>query len=961
MKNLLLTAKYLAKQDNSDEIKIEYIKEALKYLEFIDIKIKKEIFEYLTIKTIENEHLIKEEDLEKIEQEPTIPYELKVKEFIQFLKLKGFFTKDCITRLYYDESKENAKLLIELGKIKTILQDKIFDQDIAIEAVKDTISKALFEEKENSVKATLFFVGPPATGKTFLSEETGKLLEKYGYITKVFNMTMYSDETSNLTGLSDPMKGAGKGELTKFIEANPKSLIVFDEIEKCHIQKQMDLFRLLDRGVVEDKYDESIIDASNCILIFTSNLGKEIYDRTDYSKLIRDQKETESLILQAIAKEKHIQNPNMLAITPPLTSRLSASKIILFNKVGLKAYFSMSKKEIERYFEIIKKKFKVNFEISDDAILASFLQYLPFFDPRRIKGKLGDDVFDLLRDYIQQNQIELTNFKTIKIDVDNEIQTLLKQNFIQDMNFLLFNDTRFLELIDKKQTLFMDNRFLEKKNELFLEFFNPRIEKIKNIQDFDGEVKIELDIPTGKIEGEPNANIFGHEDTKKMLVRIANKIKKFQKLRRENNSEALKVLENIPKGILLYGPPGTGKTKIARAFAAQVEVPIIVSSGKDMTTVQYTGTGIQNIKNIFKKARDYAPSILFIDEIDAMGIRGQDSNGEQDKNINTILEEIDGFRNDKYKPVFVIAATNRKDRIDPAILRSGRIEEHIEISSLSKEARTKFTNFMFNSDSDFSDNIDIRKFIEYTVGMNGSQLEQVFKKARYTIDLLREEKNDESLKIDLELLLDIINEIRYGKIDKKRADAKFENMITAYHEAGHAISSFILNPDLPINQITITPRGDFNGFVSFNHDEIYRIDKKFIMAKIATAYGGRVAEEIFFEKNHSNKSLGLSAGASQDIKFATNLIQDAILKYGMDNKLGLVDYTNLKISDKTQELINTTIIEWQNEAKELCIKTLNENWNMLEKVVIALIGDGNNNGNETLDSQWIKDNLNFNT
>lgn len=814
----------------------------------------------------------------------------------------------------------------------------------------------MFEKKEDSVRGILFFVGPPATGKTFLAEETGELLKAYGYTTKIFNMTMYADDSSNLTGLKPPWQGAGKGELSTYIEENPRSLIIFDEIEKCHKQKQYDLFRLLDRGYIEDKFENEIIDAKECILIFTSNLGKDIYERNDYTKLIRDQRETETLILQSIAQEKSEKNPNEKAIVSPLVSRLGASKIVLFNKVGLKAYFKMAQKEVQRYFGVVKEQFGVDVTVSDEALLASFLKYLPFFDPRRVKGKIGDDLFDFIRDYAQKNDKDITQYNTIRIEACDTLEELLRQNFVKEFASLSFRDGRFQELIDKKQTLFTEVSPSQEGSELIFRLENPKIEKVKNIQDFSGEVKVELDIPSGKIEGEPNAHIFGHDEAKKMLVRIAKKIKKFEELQRQNDPQATEVLKNIPKGILLYGPPGTGKTKLAKAFAAQVEAPIVVAAGKDMTTMQYVGTGVQKIKEIFKKAREFAPSVLFIDEIDAVGRRG-DNHGVNDVNINTLLEELDGFRNDLHKPVFVIAATNRKDQIDPAIIRPGRIEEHIEIPALTKEAREEFLTFMFANDKDFSDTLDVKKFLKYTVGMSGAQIEMIFKKAKYKLEIEREERNDPTLTIGLDFLIDITNEIRYGKVNKARADATFENMLTAYHEAGHAIISLALNPDIAIEQITITPRADFGGFVSYNHEEIMRWDKQLFMGKIASAYGGRVAEELYFEKNGKPAIQGMSAGASQDIKQATQLIKQAILNFGMDEELGLVDYDSLSLSEATKQKIDATILKWQNELKQLTKETLEKNWHNIERIVKELVGDEKSDGKETLDSEWLYENI----
>lgn len=957
MKTLFLTAKKFAIDEKAETISLKHFKEAISSLEFVDADAKKLTYEYLDITPTISEKVSKQ-NIDDAQKHETVAFEEEVKEFKKFLESNGFSMNSQISNIFVEKIKEedvfqeNANKLISLGGIKEKLRDIIFDQEIAIESVKDTISRAIFEEREDAVKAILFFVGPPATGKTFLSEETGKLLEEFGYTTKVFNMTMYSEDDSNLTGLANPKMGAGKGDLSKYIEKNQKSLIIFDEIEKCHPDQQRNLFRLLDRGYIEDKYDNSIIKANECILIFTSNLGKDIYDRNDYTSMIQNQQETETLLLESIAKEKSEYNKDILAITPPLTSRLSAAKIVLFNKVGLKAYFKMSKQEIHRYFGVLKAKFGVTVECSDESVISSFLTYMPFFDPRRIKGKIGDGLFDTLRDYIQTNNVNLSKCKKVVIEVDDSLKKLLVQNVIIDLDKLEFNDAKFQEFIDKKETLFIDSSFEVDGDVIKYTLKNPRIEKIKNIQDFDGDVKIELDIPSGKLIGYPNANIFGHDKAKNMLVRISNKIQKFQDLRRKNDPEASKVLANIPKGILLYGPPGTGKTKMARAFAAQVECPIIVASGKDMTTMKIVGTGVEKIKEIFQKARDYAPSVLFIDEIDAIGFRSPDSNSqENNKNINTLLEELDGFSKDEYKPVFIIAATNRKDAIDPAIIRGGRIEEHIEIAHLDKDARMAFIEHMFENDNSFSNEIDVEKFIKYTVGMSGAELEQVFKKARYNIEIKQEDANDTSLQVDLEMLIDVVNEVRYGAVNESRADAKFENMLTAYHEAGHAIVSLALNPKRTINQITTISRADFGGFVSYNHEDVHRYDKKFFMGMISSAYAGRIAEETYFVRNNQSIEYGISAGASSDIAQATNIIKTAVLEYGMDEELGLLNYKDADMSEALKEQIDKTVLKWQNDAKKLCRETVENNWDNIIKIADKL------EESEMIDGSWLKDNL----
>ncbi len=822
-----------------------------------------------------------------------------------------------------DYFEDNANQLIELGKIKNILSSRIYDQEIAVESVKDMISRAVFEQRKDTVKAIMFFVGPSGCGKTYLSEETGNILNNFGYKTKLFDMSLYENDLASYLE----------------IEENQKSLLIFDDIEKCSLLQQQDIVRLL---------DNTIVKSNECIVIFTSNLGHTIYERNDYVSMIKNKDETQSLMLDAISNEK--QADGSLCINRSLLTKLSSSKVVLFKKVGLKAYFNMSEIEIKRYFDVIEDKFGVKLECSDEAILVSYLQYLPFTNPKVIKNKIGDDLFDILRDYIQNNNINISNFKAISIEIDDDIKKLLNQNLILDINKLQFNDERFQELLDKKLTLDLDFKFEQTETTLKLIFINPNIHKIKNIQDLSGDIKIELEIPSGKLKGEPQEKIYGHDYAKDMLVHISNKIQRFQLLQRQNDKESTTVLKNIPKGILLYGPPGTGKTKLARAFAAQVECPIIVSSGKDMLS------NVERIKDIFKKAREYAPCVLFIDEIDTIGNREQ--NQLNNININALLEELDGFNNDVYKPVFIIAATNKIDYIDPAIIRAGRIEKHIKIDSLTKEARIEFINDTFKDNDSFSSMIEVSKFLNYTVGMSGAQLEMVFKNARYKLDILREDnQNDKTLKIEFDNLVDVVNEVRYGEINKSRIDSNYENTLTAYHEAGRTVVSLALTPELLIEQISITPRVDCNSNVTYNHEDIYRWDKEFFVGKIATAYAGRVAEELYFEKNKRSSSLGLSRESIVDISLATKLIKEAVLNLGMDTELGFLNYDNLDVSELTKQKIDKVILAWQNNLNILAKRILQENWDSVEIIVKELVGDDTTIGRETIDSQWLDENI----
>lgn len=212
----------------------------------------------------------------------------------------------------------------------------------------------------------------------------------------------------------------------------------------------------------------------------------------------------------------------------------------------------------------------------------------------------------------------------------------------------------------------------------------------------------------------------------------------------------------------------------------------------------------------------------------------------------------------------------------------------------------------------------------------------------------------------MELLIEMVNEIRFGKASKLQIDGNFANTLIAVHEAGHAIVSMVMNPSVSIDQISIVPRSNAGGFVSYNFEDVARFDKEFMIGQIATAYGGRVAEELFCLKTSGSKYKGLSTGASEDIKQATKLIGDAVLKYGMDDDLGLISYDELNLSEHTKHKIDETIHKWQNEIKLTTQEVLNNNWDNLLVIVDALIGNDTNDGIETVDDDWIKKNINLN-
>jgi len=330
------------------------------------------------------------------------------------------------------------------------------------------------------------------------------------------------------------------------------------------------------------------------------------------------------------------------------------------------------------------------------------------------------------------------------------------------------------------------------------------------------------------------------------------------------------------------------------------------------------------MKLAFKRAREYAPSIIFIDEIDAIGYR----NGSHlDIAINQFLTEINGFSDNPEEMIFIIAATNLPEKIDPAIKRSGRIDLHIEISKLDRDARKYFIDKLLKKPK--SGQFDMDKLLTYSAGMNGADLEKVDRES--SLYLFRNNLK----KLTEEILIEQINTIKYGeKLTIKNVDTHLA--ATAIHEAGHAIASLALLPDKIIEQVGIIPRKNALGFISYDQDQ-NNLESTCddIKKNLIIAFAGRTAEIKKF-----NGSKGITSGASSDLQNATNYAYHAIAELGMDDSVGYVNISGLKSNygiNLFEEDINQAVKKWLNEAKNQCEKLVDLHWNKIENLANLLL------------------------
>lgn len=395
------------------------------------------------------------------------------------------------------------------------------------------------------------------------------------------------------------------------------------------------------------------------------------------------------------------------------------------------------------------------------------------------------------------------------------------------------------------------------------------------------------------------------EDIKFTLNIIKNK-----KMRKKHNLRA-------PKGLLLAGPPGTGKTMIAKAISNELKINMISVDSSSLIQL-YVGLGAMRVREIFKEARQRKPCIIFFDEIDAIGTERGNSRGnsENDQTLNALLQEMDGF--DSESGIFVIAATNRIDALDKALLRPGRFDKKIIINPpRNNDNRLKLYEHYLKGE-DLS-NVDLKTLAKQSSGFTGADIAQVTNEAK----MIAVANNQEYL--TTKILEEAIDKIWFkGNRTKTAVDKDKE--ITAYHESGHALSSILNN--MPVARISIVPNtSGVGGMVVNEDDDTAFTTKEVLRNRIKMAYGGRIAEELIYGKDK------ITTGASADIRMATNVIRAYIEEYGFDSDIGMIDVTSMiKAGYLLENNVTDKISKLSKELYDESYKQIESNIDILHKM-----------------------------
>ena len=439
------------------------------------------------------------------------------------------------------------------------------------------------------------------------------------------------------------------------------------------------------------------------------------------------------------------------------------------------------------------------------------------------------------------------------------------------------------------------------------------------------------------------ADVAGADEAKQELEEIIDFLKDPQKFQRLGG--------RLPKGALLVGPPGTGKTLLAKAVAGEAGRPFFSMSGSDFVEM-FVGVGASRVRDLFEQGKAHAPCIIFIDEIDAVGRhRGAGLGGghdEREQTLNQLLVEMDGFESND--GVILLAATNRPDILDPALLRPGRFDRQIVVDMPDVKGREQILR-VHTRKIPLAPGVDLERIARGTAGLAGAELANIVNEAA----LLAARRN--KAVVDMRDLEDAKDKVMLGLERRSRVLSDEERRLIAYHEAGHALVSLSVPGSDPLHKVTIIPRGRALGITAYlPEEELHKYTKQSILSRLAMAYGGRVAEELVFGPEK------VTTGAAQDIQHATDVARRMVTQYGMSDTIGPIAIGDREaeiflgrevvqrreISERTAELVDTEVKRILGDAYERAKAVLLDRRDALDRLAAALLE------RETLDREEVE-------
>ena len=901
--------------------------------------------------------------------------------------------------------------------------------------------------------AIFLFAGPPGVGKTFLAEQ---LCDRLGMPFHRFDMSEYDlNSSGEFSGVSSEFSGKREGKVTGFAKRNPRSILLFDEIEKADIKIIHLFLQILDAGHIVDGFTGKEVSFRNCIIIMTTNLGKELYEghESDDMSNIPD-----NVVLDALRKEKKPGTEESL-FPEAICSRVAKGSVIMFNRMSAHNLRNIAKKNIEERAGNIRKSLGLDISVDEDVYSAILLAQGSRADARitssKSKAFLENELYEFNRLLsCGEGAAPLSTLEKLDVTIDmtgcgpeiqeffegtekytalcfaspenaalckssSDLYAILHASSIEEAEIIIKENNIDMVLFDPDYGIGEKAGYLNIEDETSLsrdflillsekypylpvymletsasnltreEKFSYERTGIKGFlslkgdkEQFDSEMLLICKIlhqqscivklgQANKILSYSTAQLYHSEDNTaeirlfdfalttaveaedegSLLSNISrpdvsfNRVLGAKEAKRElmyfvdflkNPKKFMNTGVSAPKGVLLYGPPGTGKTMLAKAMAHEAGVAFIAATPSQFKS-KWVGESEQNVRRAFAVARKYAPSILFLDEVDSIAMkRGTSQNSRHTEELLTVfLSEMDGFNTNPNKPVFVLAATNANAAdgsvLDDAFLR--RFDRRILVDLPAKEDRMEFLRRKNAELVAFAlTDEDIEAIAIKSTSMSLADLASVCELA------LRNVIRSGDMKVTGSVFLDALETFSFGE-EREKYTAE-QVLKTARHEAGHTFVCWNTG-DKPA-YVTIVSRGNFGGYMQHNDDEKRTgYTKEEMRGLIRVSLAGRAAEMVYYGDED-----GLSTGASSDLANATKIALNMICRLGMDPNFGMaVTDPSAAMNDENSGLrkaVNALLSEELNNAKKL----ITENRNVMDALVDELIKKDHLTGEE---------------
>lgn len=945
-----------------------------------------------------------------------------------------------------------ADIVKTTRRVQSILLESVYGQDHAVNSFVSGYFQAQLMsyslKDAQKTQATFLFAGPPGVGKTFLAEKTAEAL---GLPYQRFDMSEYSDKEANIEfcGSDKVYKNGKAGNVTEFVANNPKCVLLFDEIEKAHINVIHLFLQILDAGRIRDNFTDEEVSFSNAIIIFTTNVGRGLYEDPSIVNLSAVPRKK---VLKAL--EKDINPATGAPLFPAaICSRFASGNVVMFNHLEANNLYIIAKRELDKNVKGLEAATGVKIKIDERVPTAIMFSEGGKADARTVKGVANAffheelyELFRLLASSRGADSIEKITQINVNVPLEglsDDVKAMFENPEIPEVLILAGNDVaaectkkldgsvicHVVDSIDAaKDVLFnrdisvvlcdigfgvKDKSFKVLNAEdvssvgqdLLAYVLDKHSLPVYILQSKDGEISEEEFLSFAKMGVRDVLSVKGKNNAfaKQVIAKckVAYQQGNMLKLARENKSlfyktaqtvskngktaninlfdfrlslitdtdDSKNILDNVsrpdlyfddvigaedakdelkyfveylknpikfmrkgvrsPRGILLYGPPGTGKTLLAKAMAGESGVTFMRAEGNEFLK-SHVGEGPEKVHSLFNAARKYAPSIVFIDEIDAIAKDRNmlsESTDHTSDVLTALLTELDGFNTDTSKPVFVLAATNygvdaeKGKSLDAALLR--RFDRRIYVDLPNKDERKKYLKMKIakhpsvNLSEEQIDNIAMR-----STGMSLAALESIFEMA-----LRNAIRSENGIVSDAEFE-EAFETFNSGEKKEWSSDALER---TARHEAGHALVCWLAG-EKP-SYLTIVARGDHGGYMQHaNSEDKGTYTKAELLNKIRTSLAGRAAEIVYYGTED-----GISTGASGDLYSATKIAEQMICSYGMDDSLGMSYISSSELQNADNRAVRDKVNAMLDEQLRCAIALIEANKSAIDAIVAALI------------------------